>query len=579
MFYLLPIEIISHVFEYLSDRDLSHLSLVNKPLLTVVRSPSTWRKRCRRWDNWENVSLLRGCRQSQHSAFGEDEDSTSWFQVYAHRCKIDRSVHSLLNLYGQNVKKGYAMYDNIFGLITKYGVDALDALVAAQTGGRGLELLGSKFMASQAEGYIRRREGTKIWVKTMNRELVECNYDHFDAVYCSFSYFCGSSVSEAVIFMDTAAQSIRRNIGVVDDTESSVVAKAICEYMIDECLMAVSDTPGPEPFTLLAQEFLFDKSKRHFWSASGIFSGIAHRLGFACGPLGFLFIPAVVMFRDRAPDDRIYVSLVRTGKIYTKAELLGIVTKQLEGVKDSTLEMALFTTSLRRMKSLVEYNFISGNTTNGRSWDLYVSRALSIILSPLQMLREPEFEERSIADFVAIFRRMGCRNELDIFGDGSFVDSVYSKFGQECVDKYRNSFSTACQRASRIMETEEMGESGPFSEEDISRRKFKIGEIVKYNRYACHGVIVSYIAYGQALIDTLNPVHAIGPFYVVVLTTAARVCASQSSLEKVDVLSLYTRQHINTLFANIDAAVELGRYFSRFDHERGVFVDHYPDIT
>ncbi|KAK9328531.1 hypothetical protein V1520DRAFT_214557 [Lipomyces starkeyi] len=579
MVLLLPNEILSHVFEYLSDSDLSDLSLVNKRLLLLVRNPSTWKIRCRRWQNWADVSLLRKCRWSQHNAYGEHWDSTNWLQVYVRRRRIDCSVHALLDLYGRNVKKGYAMYDNIFGMITSYGVDALDALVTAQTGGRGLERLGYKFMASQAEGYIRRREGTNIWLKTMNQELVESNNDDFDELYCSFSYFCGSSVSEAVIFMDNAAQGIRKNIGVTNDMESSAVAKVICEFMIDENLMAVSDSTEGEPLILPAHDFLFDRSKRHFWSTCGIFSGIARRLGFTCGPLGFVFFPVVLMFRNDAPHERIFVSLVNSGKIYSKVEAFSILSKHLADVKDSLLEIALFTTSLRNMKSLVEYNCITGNSTSGRSWDMYVARALRIVLHPLQMLREPEFEERSIADFIAIFRRMGSRNELNIFGSFSFIESIYSKFGHEYVEKYLQSFAIACQNANKTIESEEMGESGPFSEEDGSRRKFKIGQIVKYNRYVCHGVIVSYNAYGQALMDTLNPAHAIGPFYIVVLTTGTRVCASQSSLEKVNALSVYTRQHINTLFANIDAAVELGRYFSRFDHERGVFVDHYHDIT
>jgi hypothetical protein len=392
------------------------------------------------------------------------------------------------------------MYDNIFGMITSYGVDALDALVTAQTGGRGLERLGYKFMASQAEGYIRRREGTNIWLKTMNQELLESNNDDFDELYCSFSYFCGSSVSEAVIFMDDAAQSIRKNIGVTNDMESSAVAKAICEFMIDENLMAVSDceffwyneasrptnllctaTEG-EPLIFPAHDFLFDRSKRHFWSTCGKFSGIARRLGFTCGPLGFVFFPVVVMFRNDAPHERIFVSLVNTGKIYSKVEAFSVLSKHFADVKDSLLEIALFTTSLRNMKSLVEYNCITGNSTSGRSWDLYVARALRIILHPLQMLREPEFEERSIADFIAIFRRMGSRNELNIFGSFSFIDSVYSKFGHEYVEKYLQSFPIACQNANKTIESEEMGESGPFSEEDGSRRKFKIGQIVKYNR-------------------------------------------------------------------------------------------------
>ncbi|KAK9239532.1 hypothetical protein V1525DRAFT_26551 [Lipomyces kononenkoae] len=577
MIAVLPNEVLGQIFEYLSDVDLSRLSLANKRLLTLIRNPSTWKIRCRRWHNWEDISLLRSCRYSQYNAFGNDWESIDWLQVYIRRYRIDSRVRTLLDLYGRNVKKGYAMYDNIFGMITDYGVDALDALVEAQTSACGLENLGTKFMACQADGFIRRREGTKIWLKTLNRELSESNDDDFDEFYGSFAYFCGSSESEVVTFMDNASQNLREKIEVVYDMKLSAVAKSICDILIDENLMAIADASYDEQLTLPAQDFRFGRSKRHFWSTCAIFSGIAHRLGFRCGPLGFVFIPAVVMFRSDAPDERIYVSLVNSGKVYTKVEVLGILSRHLADVDDSLLEIALFTRSLRNIKSLVEYN--RNTTASSQSWDEYVTRTLRIVLHPLHILREPEFEERSITDFIKPLRRIGSRNELNIFGSRSFIDAVYSRYGEQCFEKYLRSFRIACQNANRAIESEEMGVPGPLSAEDVSRRKFNTGQIVKYNRYMCYGVIVSHNTYGQALMDTLNPGHAIGPFYLVILTTGARVCASQSSLEDVNILSVYTRQQINSLFGNFGTTVELGRYFSGFDHERGLFVDHYSDIT
>ncbi|KAK9366893.1 hypothetical protein V1509DRAFT_628250 [Lipomyces kononenkoae] len=573
MISVLPNEVLGHVFEYLSDIELSRLSVANKRLLSLVRNPSTWKTRCRRWRNWEDISLLRSCRLSQYSACGNGRESTDWLQVYIRRYQIDTRVTKLLDIYGRNVKKGYAMYDNIFGMIIDYGVDALDALVEAQRSECGLEKLGAKFMACEAEGYIRRREGTKIWLKTINRELSESNDDDFDEFYSSFTYFCRSSESEFVTFMDDAYQNLREKIGDICDMKLPAVAKSICDILIDKNLMAISNAPFDEQLAFPAQDFRFDRSTRHFWSTCGLFSGIAHRLGFRCGPLGFVFIPAVVMFRDDAPDERIYVSLVNAGKIYTKVEVLGILSRYLSDVNDTLLDFALFTRSMRNIKSLVEYN--RNTTVSSQSLDEYVVRTLRIVLHPLHMLREPEFEERSITEFIIPLRRMGSRNELNIFGNYSFIDAVYSKYGQQCFEKYLQSFRIACQNANTTIESEEVGIPGPLAAEDVSRRKFNIGQIVKYNRYMCYGVIASHNTYGQALIDTLNPAHTIGPFYLVVLTTGTRVCASQSSLQDVDILSVYSRQQLYSLFGNSDTAVALGRYFATFDHERGVFVDQY----
>ncbi|KAK9465463.1 hypothetical protein V1512DRAFT_287546 [Lipomyces arxii] len=561
---ILPNEILSIVFAYLSDIDLINFSQTSKAYQKQVVSPSNWKTRCSQWTYWDDLSIF------YYQSKSTDDSETDWYSIYSRRQNIDATIRSLLNLYGKNTKRGYALYDQIFDSITQYGIDALDALVLEQRSNRGLERLGCKFMASQTEGFIRRREGVRLWIRIANGELNESDANDFNLFYGSFTYFCGSSLNEYLAFIESSATMIRTALNHLEDVDLSIIARAICTVLTDEYLMAFSDQLDTENLMAPAPEFCFDRSKRHFWSVCGSFAGIAQRLGFKCGPLGLVFLPIVIMYREQAPSEQIFVSLINSGKVYDATEGIEILSRELDGVDYSDFKIASFSTSLRRLKHLVQYNCVPGVVPVTHSWDMYVSHVLGALLQPQNIILEPNSGEQWLIDYLRVFRRIGARRELDIYFSDWFLEGICAKFGPQRLEEYKSSFRNACKSVSNILEREEMGD--PDNEDDaLLPRRYLIGEVVKYNRYACHGVIISYTPHRLSIADTLNASNVPGPFYVVLLTTGTRVCASEQSLGN-SVYNPHNRQHVNTLFASMNAKAELGRYFARFDYDKGLFV-------
>ncbi|KAK9455876.1 hypothetical protein V1511DRAFT_320729 [Dipodascopsis uninucleata] len=572
MTFSLPAEIFCRIFKYLSDQDLCSLSVTNRALLALVHHPSTWQERCAQWDYWTDISLYRKCRRLHHYGVTKDgsESNIDWYDIYRRRSRIDNIIRSQLDSYGLDVTKGYQKYDVYFQEIVKYGIEALDALMAAKHSYSPLEKLGNKFLAAEAEGFIRRREAVSIWVRVVRRELSHDDDDAFDLVYSSFAYFCGSGTGEVAAFMDNAAEAIRKQHVSLDDCSMVDVAKEICNLLREGNLMCKSKITTIHNLLAPALDFPADSTCHHLWSICGVFSGIAHRLGFRCSPVSFVFLPMVILHRNNRPDNQLYVSLVNNGAAYDPSVAIMLMKNHVEKFTELNLHPKSFLTAIRHMQQLVHYNTFLHSQLNG-GWDAYASHASGLTLLPTSSGND------WIMDWMTDFRRLGSRSELDIYDSDWFVNGIFERYGPDAISKGRETLRSICNKVRQQIENEEMGE-GAYASVDSSseafRRKFRVGEIVRYNRYSCTGVIVSYRPFRDLVIDTLNQAHATGPFYTVILATGSRVCASQSSLTKVDIIG-DTDHELRSLMFSERVASELGRYFARFDESTGLFVDRY----
>lgn len=231
----LPAEVLARICEYLRDVDLVNLAQTNRQLLVLARQPSCWRWRCEKWRHWQDPSLLRRSRGHFRDDKDDDENSHSqpdWHQIYIRKTVVDRTVVSLLEQYS-----GYASYSSIFYDIVSLGVDALDVLDFVLSVS-SLDNLGAKFIANEAQGFIRRQHAVHLFLSsaapgsTLDQELV----------FASPAYFHESDHCEQVIFMDDAAEYVASRLSRASDPDSYTAAQLIIDLLLDKGLLALSDS-------------------------------------------------------------------------------------------------------------------------------------------------------------------------------------------------------------------------------------------------------------------------------------------------------------------------------------------------
>ncbi|KAK9464176.1 uncharacterized protein V1516DRAFT_669781 [Lipomyces oligophaga] len=545
----LPGDVWVHICAHLQDSDVVSLKLTSKRLQSLVLHPEIWRWRCKaRWNEWKNIGICRKLYGLTHDYSDISVSMLSitidWHSQYVGRARLDRKATELTRSY-----KAHEMYDITFDQLVALGQDALPRLYALSQG----EIADTKFIcnsdhpdvefdqfcwtsfgkvrslavmyvASQAEGFIRRRSAMDIWLDgaTDHRHSEKIARTKSERILAAVSYFAGSSPSAQLLAANRLVRLAKKDYPFLMEADigADEVARALVDLFISCNTLKVTSLPLEQASNVI-------NFRSNQWSTAYLFCETARLLGFKCT----LYSSTLLKLSTHSPVARFksaYVNLLlaQSGNSYEWAisslgqSLGGFFQHRVEKYASpySILVEICFLFSMNYQDESVSQNFqfnelghINGPFTNPMQ-GMSVLRILDNILPkldfrisagrfPFSVLNSPLYSHYVLLDQFRRVLYMTCRRELDLYTTDQFyaVFEQVSKTQISSVVRDRISIVGQMARDSiehdlRIGHIPEYGNSLASLDaepEHVEEGPFRIGELVYNLHYSRLAVILS----------------------------------------------------------------------------------------